>query len=184
MAYLGQIILFAGEWVPENWARCDGTLLPIQQYQVLFTLLGTRFGGDGVTRFALPDLRGRVAVGRSAQPRGDDIIPSHVGASGGTQTVALATDQMPRHTHAFQASPDVQHTPIAPADAVAASLPNRAYFYFDPTSVATPQEPTLKASAVHDVGEDVPHDNLMPGLGLHYLICLWGDYPAPNFEMK
>ncbi|WP_127091489.1 phage tail protein [Aquabacter cavernae] len=183
MAYIGQIILYAGNVVPRDWAPCDGRILPIQYYQALYALLGNRFGGDGRTTFALPDLRGRVAVGRAAQSRGDDVIPATVGATGGNDTVALVSDQMPRHNHAFQASTAVQTTPTAPPGAVAAAVPNHAYFYLEPPATGTTLA-LLRGSAVREVGDNTPHNNLMPCLGLSYLICLSGDFPSPNFEMK
>src|SRR5271166_127685 len=94
--FLGQIILFAGNFAPRGWAFCDGSLLSISQYTALFSILGTTYGGNGTTNFALPDLRGRAAVGFGQAPGLSNYI---LGEQTGSETVALTGPQMPVHTH-------------------------------------------------------------------------------------
>ena len=96
--FLGQITHFAGNFAPRGWAFCEGQLLPISQNTALFSLLGTIYGGDGRTTFALPDLRGRAMIGPG---RGPGLTPFTVGQKGGAETETLTTNQLPSHTHAL-----------------------------------------------------------------------------------
>lgn len=105
--FVGEIRMFAGDYAPEGWALCNGQLLSVSQYQTLFALLGTTYGGDGSSTFALPDMRGRLPVHFG---QGTGLTPRTLGASGGSETVALSTAQMPSHGHTMQASADPAST--------------------------------------------------------------------------
>lgn len=164
--YIGEIRLFAGNFAPMDWALCDGSLLSIAENEALFSLLGTTYGGDGQTTFALPDLRGRVPIHRST------TYP--LGSKAGTETVTLITNQLPAHTHTVNAS-------TAPGDA---ENPSNALWAQSPqTSYDNTANPTLAAmnpTSVTSVGGNQPHDNMMPTLTVSYIISLYGIYPSQN----
>lgn len=126
--YLGEIRLVGFNYAPINWALCDGQLLPISQNSALFSLLGTLYGGNGVTTFGLPDLRGRVPM---HQGQGPDLSPRTVGESGGAETVTLTTNQIPSHTHTLTGSAARQDTNL-----VSGAAPTKGGYY-------TTQTPTV-----------------------------------------
>ncbi len=97
--YVGEIRLFAGDYAPENWAFCDGRLLSIAEYQMLYSLIGTTYGGDGVSNFALPDLRGRVPVSQGNLTTPSGTVAFHIGQMGGKESVTLTANTIPAHTH-------------------------------------------------------------------------------------
>jgi microcystin-dependent protein len=156
--FLGEIILVPFDFAPKGWARCDGALLPINQNQALFSLLGTQFGGNGVSTFALPDLRGRVPMAA-----GGGVL---VGETGGSASVVLTASQMPPHTH-FAPGGGAQTT-SHPANAAAAV--GGAY-----TTAPT----TLLGSPVA-AGANQPHPNMQPFLVLTFVIALQGIFPSRN----
>lgn len=164
--YVGEIRMFGGNFAPNGWMFCDGQLLSISENDVLFELIGTTYGGDGVSTFALPDLRGRV--------------PQHFGAgfvqgeTGGAETVTLAAGQNPTHTHALVASSSAA-TAAGPAQRVLAQTPAYTPYVNDvtPTTSMAPGSITFH-------GGVVPHDNLQPYLCLSFIISLFGIFPSPN----
>ena len=160
MPYLGEIRLFPWSAIPAGWAPCDGQLLPIGPNQALFSLLGTLYGGDGQTNFALPDLRGRAPVG---------FLPGAMpGATDGEEVHILSEDELPAHTHAALASSD-------PADA---SSPGGSALASAPIW-ATPGNPTtLHPETVRSVGAGKPHPNMQPYLALSACIALNGVFPS------
>ena len=160
--YLGDIRLFAGVFVPQGWAACDGQLLPISENEALYTLLGVRYGGDGTSTFALPDLRGRWAVGR----RGGNL-----GETGGAETVALTVPQLPAHTHALHASAAAA-TRTSPG--VWAAVAGPAYLPGDPGAGGQ----TMAGDALAPSGLGLPHENLPPFLGMIHIIATVGIYPT------
>jgi microcystin-dependent protein len=145
---------------------CEGQLLPINQNQALFALLGTTYGGDGRTTFALPDLRGRVPTG-AGQPPAGSTYP--LGATGGQETVALTTTQLPGHTHAVHAS-SAAATTKSPATAYPAG--GGAY--------ASRKNVRMKAAMVGRTGGGEGHENRQPFLALNYVIALQGIFPAQS----
>jgi microcystin-dependent protein len=162
--FLSEIRIMSFNFAPKGWAMCNGQLLPINQNQALFSLLGTTFGGDGRVNFALPDLRGRV--------------PMHVGgghtlgARGGEQSHTVTVAEMPAHTHAFKVSTG-SATTAAANEAVLARAPAHAY--------ATPSQlVALAPSASVQVGGSQAHLNMQPFLGLTFCIALQGIFPSPN----
>jgi microcystin-dependent protein len=163
-SYVGEIRLFAGDFVPEGWAPCDGSELPIASNGDLFGLLGTTFGGDGLSTFAVPDLRGRVPVHIGQAP---GMSSYALGAAGGSEAHTLTPAEIPAHTHAAAAKTTSGSTPN-PGGNVLAGSPNIDLFVEDEPTVS------LAAETVGTGGEDAPHDNLMPFVALNYIIATGG----------
>jgi microcystin-dependent protein len=181
--FLSEIQLFPINFAPRNWAMCNGQLLPINQNQALFSLLGTTYGGDGRTTFALPDLRGRSPM---------HVGNGHIlGEKGGVETVALTEAQLPAHTHTIDISPVTltahcrnaagdQRTPVAGAPAVA-SGPDPVYTQSPPdTNMAAGTVVVGGAMAAAPAGGGAAHENRQPYLVLTYCIALSGIFPSPN----
>ncbi|MFH6784763.1 MULTISPECIES: phage tail protein [Methylobacterium] len=178
-AYVGQIILFGGNWAPENWALCDGKIMKIHDHPALYTILGIRFGGDGRETFGLPDLRSRVPVGIG---QGEGLGAYAIGATGGVETVTLLADQMPSHTHAITAM-NTLGTQADPTDAFLAQTadpsgmnPNTPSYVPSATTGKVP----LNQGSVSTAGASAPHTNMPPYLALNYIICVNGLYPGRN----
>jgi microcystin-dependent protein len=161
--FIGEIRLFAGNFAPQGWAFCQGQLLAIAQNAALFSLLGTTYGGDGQTTFALPDLRGRVPIGQS---QGPGLSNRNLGAAGGTEKVAA--NQLPIHSHNLQAS--VSATSNNPAgNLLGAGEGMYAPAFNTPTGMAT-------AAVVG--GNSVATERMLPYSGINYIIALEGIYPS------
>ncbi|MBU0969733.1 MAG: tail fiber protein [Proteobacteria bacterium] len=172
-SYLGEIRIFGGNFAPKWWALCQGQILAISQYDQLFSLLGTMYGGDGVTTFALPDLRGRLPV---HQGQGPGLTQRFMGQRYGLETERLTVSQIPEHTHCLQASSDA----AAQIDATGHVLAN-----FDPKKFYEPGEDATQIrdfspDAVAESGGNQPHTNTMPWSGINFIICTVGTYPSPN----
>jgi microcystin-dependent protein len=164
--FLGQIQLFGFGWAPVGWALCNGQLLAISSNTALFSLLGTTYGGNGQTTFALPDLRGRVPVG---QGQGPGLSNYDLGEQTGTETVTLNTAEIPAHPHAVAAT----MTPASksPNGAVPSNnTASPAYGAGDGTVMA--------ANMISGGGSGQPHNNLQPLLGACYCIAVEGIYPS------
>ena len=164
--FIGEIRLVPYTFAPKGWALCAGQLLSISQNTALFSLLGTNYGGDGRTTFALPDLRGRTPVGAGTAPAGSDYP---LGATGGQEAVALTTPQLPAHAHAVNAS----------SAAATKRTPTRAY----PAgggAYAADQNVRMKAAMIGPTGDGEAHENRQPYLSLNYVIALQGIYPAQS----
>ena len=161
--FLGELRLMAIDFAPKGWAPCNGQLLPINQNQALFALLGTMYGGNGQTTFALPDLRGRVPVHRGTQGG----LPQ--GSSGGSDAHTLTVSELPTHTHVASASPQPGNQPV-PATLAAA---NNAYG--PPTDLTT-----LTPQTITNVGGSQAHENRQPYLTLNWCIALQGIFPSQN----
>jgi microcystin-dependent protein len=169
--FLAEIRIFPFNFAPTGWAFCNGQLLPISQNTALFSLLGTTFGGDGKSNFALPNLQGRVPLGPG---QGPGLSPYNLGDAGGEVTVTLLASQMPVHTHAMQvaAQEGALNNP-GPQNALSRSHPG--YNYTTPASAGTLT--TLAGGAVGVSGSSQPHNNLMPYLTLNFCIALVGVFP-------
>jgi microcystin-dependent protein len=165
--FLGEIRLFAGARAPVHWAFCDGALLDISAYGALYSLLGKTYGGDGLSTFALPDLRASVPV--CAGPN------DGLGQSGGAENVPLTGAQMPAHTH------NVMTSPFPALNAPAGNLPgaanapdgSTAYLY----GAGAAHLSALAASTIEAAGGGEAHANLQPYLAINYIIALQGIYP-------
>ena len=174
--YLGQITMFAGNFAPIDWALCNGQLLPIDQYTALYAVLGTTYGGDGVTTFALPDLQCRLPV---SQGTGQGLSTYVLGQRAGSENVTLLTAQMPQHTHSFNAT-----TATATATAVGGTLlPGVPTTGANPSlyTLATTVSPTfntMAAGSCGPAGQSLPHPNQMPSLCISFIIALQGVFPT------
>jgi microcystin-dependent protein len=163
--FVGEIRMFGGNFAPAGWMFCEGQLLPITEYEVLFNLIGTTYGGDGQTTFALPDLRGRV--------------PIHVGIGfiqgqrSGVETVTLTVNQAPQHSHPLLAS-----TAQGLQGNAAGSLPaasNTVSIY----KASTPSTP-MGGQAIGSAGGSQPHSNMQPYLCVDFIISLFGIFPSQS----
>jgi microcystin-dependent protein len=170
--FLGEIRMFAGNFAPRGWAFCDGQILPISQYQSLYSLLGTTYGGDGRTTFALPDLRGRVPLHPGT---GAGLSTRRLGERSGTETVTLGVTQMPGHSHAatLQASSLPGNTSAPGGNLPAAG---RNFYSTGAANVAMDGAGVTVGSA----GGGQSHPNMQPYLGINYIIALQGLYPSRN----
>ena len=179
--FLGELRIFAGNFNPRGWAFCRGQLLAIAQNDALYALIGTTFGGDGQTSFALPDLQGRIPVG---QGQGPSLSNYTLGQKAGAETVTLTTGQMPAHNHVLMASTAKGNQAVPLTGSIMAGPdagnPNTtATYYVQPTpNPLTPS--TLAASTIGNAGGNQPHDNIMPSLCLNYIIALEGVFPSRN----
>ncbi|GAA1934449.1 phage tail protein [Nocardioides hwasunensis] len=160
--YIGELKILAFSYAPRGWALCNGQMLPINQNQALFAVLGVQYGGNGVTTFALPDLRGRVPVHPGAG--------LFVGQSGGEAAHQLTVNEMPAHTHAAQGSSAVTNPGGSPTGAVwAAGVAN---------SFGSATGRAMSPAAVATSGSGAPFDNRPPFLALNWAIALTGIYPS------
>lgn len=162
-SYLGEIRMFAGNFAPYGWSFCQGQLLPIWEYEALFSLIGTTYGGDGITTFALPDLRGRLPV-----HQGNGYA---MGQKGGVENVTLTSQQIPPHSHSLKATTNMADTP-SPSNALFAKGSISELYWADPTEV------DLNSAAVSPAGNNQPHSNLQPYLCVNFIISLYGIYPS------
>lgn len=170
--FIGQILMFAGNFAPRNWAFCNGQLLPISSYTALFSIIGTTYGGDGITTFALPDLRGRVAMGAG---QGPGLSNYPLGQNGGQEGVTLTTSQMPAHSHALTVANSDGNT-NSPANNVLAGFGTSA----PPSGNWSTSAPNAKAAgtSIGETGASVPHNNIQPFLAVEFIICLNGIFPS------
>lgn len=169
---IGQITLTAANFAPRGWQTCDGQTLQISQYTALFSVIGVQFGGNGQTTFALPDLRGRVAIGSGTGPGG--LSPRVQGAKGGTETVALTLPQLPMHTHVVNPGFAAAPGQASPANNFPSNLgtPNAVY--------GTTPTGNMGAAIVGSAGLGQPHENMTSWLCLNYMIAVEGVFPSRN----
>ncbi|GEB32902.1 MULTISPECIES: phage tail protein [Brevibacillus] len=166
---LGEIRMFAGEFAPVGWAFCNGQLLSIAENDALFNLIGTTYGGDGMTTFGLPDLRGRVPVHQGKNPRTQTTFS--IGAKGGTETVHLQTNQLPIHTHTVNVS-SAEGTEIEPGQHVWAK--RIVQFSQNPAAIQ------MSPGSVTFEGGNQPHSNMMPFTVISFIIATQGYYPPQS----
>jgi microcystin-dependent protein len=163
--YYGEIRMFAGNFAPTGWAFCNGQLLSIAQNNALFSILGTTYGGDGMTNFALPDLRGRAPM---HWQQGPGLTYRELGDKVGTESVQLTNGQMPTHTHQANASSSIENT-TRPSNAVPAK--GGSYTTFTPDSA-------MSSQAIGTAGNNQAHENMPPQLAVSFIIALTGIYPS------
>lgn len=166
--FIGQIMMFGGNFAPRGWALCDGQLLPINQYSSLFSILGTTYGGDGVTTFGLPDLRSRTPVHMGTGP---GLTHRTLGQKFGEETVTLTQAQMPAHSHNVTCS-TTRGTSGDPANNVLGGDPDLPY---EPSGTQI-----MSTAMIHQTGGNSPHDNNQPSLTVNFVIALQGIYPSRN----
>ena len=168
--YIGEIRLFAGNFAPVGFAFCNGQLLAISENSALFALIGTIYGGDGQTTFALPDLRGRLPM---HQGTGPGLTTRVIGQQFGTETVTLTTAQIPAHSHPVLCS----SAPSSAGPAGAFWAQTTGVSGFGPSSSANT---TMNAATITTSGGSQPHENLMPLLAVNFIISLFGVFPSRN----
>ncbi len=179
--YIAEIRMFAGNFAPRNWAFCHGQILSIAQNTALFSLLGTTYGGNGQTTFALPDLRGRVSVGTGQGPGLSDYQLGQV--SGAENTTILVTN-MPAHTHGFSANASMAcQTGAGTADSPASNIPAGSASdenYAAAAATNATMAPFTVSGTTANAGGSQPFSNVQPCLTMNYIICLFGIFPSRN----
>ena len=167
--FIGEIRLFGGNFAPAGWAFCSGQLMPISENDVPFTLIGTTYGGDGQTTFALPNLQGRLPVHMGTGP---GLSPRTIGESGGVETVTLTTQQIPNHNHVPQAF-STGGNQTTPQNGVWAGSADSRYSTSAPSLA-------MNNTLVGGAGGSQPHENMMPYLAISFIISLYGVYPTQS----
>jgi microcystin-dependent protein len=178
--FLGEFMIFAGNFAPRGWALCDGQLLPITQNTALFSILGTTYGGNGTTTFALPDLRGRLSV---HQGQGSGLSPYLLGQLGGEEQHTLEITEAPTHTHTVNANNNGNAGGVStPASTVLMGSPYAVEANSPPVPIYSTGTASLTMSSqmVGPTGGNGPHNNLMPYLAVNWCIALEGIFPSRN----
>ena len=163
--YVGEIRMFAGNFAPAGWMFCEGQLLPISENETLFQLIGTTYGGDGESTFALPDLRGRIPL-----HQGNSLI---LAETGGVEEVTLTVSQIPAHSHALLASGDLGNSGNVANNLTSNS--QGAICYLEDTSTVN-----FNVADIGSVGGSQPHTNFQPYLCVDFIISLFGIFPSPT----
>ena len=166
--YVGEIRMVGFTFPPRGWAQCNGQLLSIADNETLFNLIGTTYGGDGQTTFAVPDLRSRIPLHVGTASDGNTYT---LGQNGGVEQVTLSTAQIPSHSHVPAASTSNQG-PTGPAGNYWAASPVYTEY------IATPDASAMAAGAIGNTGGNQPHDNMVPFLVINFVISLFGVYPS------
>jgi microcystin-dependent protein len=165
--YVGEIRMFGGNFAPAGWMFCEGQLLPISENETLFNLIGTTYGGDGQSTFALPDLRGRVPI-----HQGNGFI---LAETGGVEEVTLTVAQIPAHSHPLLGSTTLA-TDVNPGSRVVAQSSTAGAFNF----LEDTTNQNMAPAAISVVGGSQPHENRQPYLALSFIISLFGIFPSPS----
>jgi microcystin-dependent protein len=163
--YVGEIRMFAGNFAPAGWMFCEGQLLPISENETLFQLIGTTYGGDGESTFALPDLRGRIPI-----HQGNGFI---LAETGGAEEITLTVNQIPAHSHPLLASANNASTANAQGNVLAQTPSYTPY-------IGAPANSALSPVSVGPVGGSQPHTNFQPYLCVDFIISLFGIFPSPT----
>jgi microcystin-dependent protein len=175
--FLGEIRCFAFNFAPYGWQQCNGQILPISQYAALFSILGTNYGGNGTSNFALPNLQGLVPIG---QGQGLGLTLFDVGETGGEVTHTLSLNEMPSHTHGLNAKggPGAVPTPVAGSYLAEGHGGERASGFKVNLYTTNTRSTTLSPNTVGFAGNSQPHNNMQPSLTMNWCIALAGVYPA------
>ncbi len=182
--YIGAMSYFGGDWAPRNWAQCNGQLLAINTNTALFSILGTTYGGNGVTTFALPDVRGRLLVSNTTTTPPPGVSVYSLGEMTGNSTVTLTTANMPQHTHTV--NPTLNLAVNNGTGGTAADNPSGAFFGTNSANTPFSTTGSSAGSALHNnvtvgiAGSSMPVSTAQPFLGITHIICLYGIYPSRN----
>lgn len=171
--FVGQVIAVGFNFAPAGWVLCNGQLLAISEYSTLFTLIGTTFGGNGQTTFAVPDLRGRSPVGQGA---GTGLSPVVLGQASGTESVTLNTQQIPAHPHPLLASPSAGTLSKPATNTVLANQPTTQ----TPMYGAAATTVSLAPASIGSTGGSLPHENRQPYNTVNYIMSTFGVFPTQN----
>jgi microcystin-dependent protein len=164
--YIGEIRIFGGNFAPRGWALCNGQILNIVQHTALFSLLGTTYGGNGQTTFALPNLQGRAPMHPG---QGPGLSPHVLGEASGSSTITLLMSEIPSHNHQANASSNDVDSPLPGGNSWGAGTPSTVY--------RPDADTTMSSNALAIIGSSQPHNNMQPSLGLSFIIALQGIYP-------
>lgn len=170
--YVGEIRMFAGNYAPQGWALCNGSTLNIAGNEALYSLLGTRYGGDGIKTFNLPDLRGRVFVGQGA---GLGLTPRALGQTGGAESVTLTASQIAAHNHTVSAA-SVTGSLKSPVNNLWGQSNGTKDYNNDPAG----HNGTMAPTAIRQTGGSQAHNNMMPSMAFNFIIALIGIYPTSD----
>lgn len=170
--FLGQIMFVPYNFTPSTWHDCDGSLIKISGNEALYSLIGTTYGGDGQTTFALPNAQGRVIIDDGTSK---NLSTYQLGQTGGTESVTLTTNQMPSHTHPVRATTSVG-TQNSPTNGIPANTKALDKEYSNTTDTAS--KTTMKPTMLNMAGGNSPHNNMMPTLALRCIISMSGIYPS------
>jgi microcystin-dependent protein len=163
--YVGEIRMFAGNFAPAGWMFCEGQLLPISENETLFQLIGTTYGGDGESTFALPDLRGRIPI-----HQGNGFV---LAETGGAEEITLTVNQIPAHSHPMLGTASIANDAAASSNVLAQTST------FDPYQ-STPGGVPMAPGSIGSVGGSQPHTNFQPYLCVDFIISLFGIFPSPT----
>jgi microcystin-dependent protein len=168
-SYIGEIRMFGGNFAPFNWAFCDGSMISIANNSALFNLIGTTYGGNGQTNFALPNLLGRVPI-HAGQGSTQTYV---VGQTGGLEKVTLIANDMPTHSHALLASTNAANASLPTGNVLANTVNTFPYFRGSANE-------SLNSGSVTQIGGSESHENMMPFLCVNFIIALYGVYPPQS----
>lgn len=171
--YVGQIIAVGFNFAPSGWAVCNGQVMSIADNQLLYSLIGTMYGGNGQTTFNLPDLRGRVAINQGQAPGLSNYV---IGQSGGTEDVMLTANQLPQHTHAVAGTSASASSANPTTDALLGSTESNVHVYASPAELVALAPGSIGPAP----GNSLPHENRQPFQAINYLIALQGIYPQQD----
>lgn len=172
--FVGQIMFVPYNFAPVGWHECDGSLLPISEYEVLFTLIGTTYGGDGQSTFAVPNAKGKVIIDDG---QGSGLTPYILGQNAGVEEVTLLPSQLPSHKHLVVGS-TVEGNQSSPTNGLLANTKTLDKEYSNATDA--PSKTTMRPGMLAAAGGNQPHPNMMPTLALKCVISLYGVYPQHN----
>jgi microcystin-dependent protein len=167
--YVGEIRMFGGNFAPAGWAFCDGSLLPISEYETLFQLILNTYGGDGQQTFAVPDLRGRLPIHMGQGPGLSSYV---IGQSGGTESVTLIANQIPAHNHLLMVSGTAATASSPQSNMLANATPN-LYLRDTPSGA-------MSNASINLTGGNQAHENMMPYLCVSFIISLFGIFPSQS----
>jgi microcystin-dependent protein len=177
--YVGQVIMFGGNFAPAGWMTCSGQLLPISEYETLFNLIGTTYGGDGQSTFGLPDLQGRVPIHNG---QGSGLSNYVIGQKAGTETVTLTIQQIPSHNHLIGVPSAPANQSVPAGNTILANENSNAPGggnAFTYAAAGGPQT-AMFANSIANAGSNQPHNNIQPVMAVTYCISLFGIFPSQN----